>query len=142
MSILKSVKLVSSAAIAAAMVGSFSGSSNASRLAISEVKLMTQNPNNSSNEIRKNDLNEIILPEHMLKKIEEMERKAQREQAEASAIKMAQKTPKEREEMEKERKRLDEIEFAPETRTKEEVMREEERAIKIFDELKAKRKRD
>ena len=103
---------------------------------------MTQSSNNSLSEFRKNDLNEIILPEHVLKKIAEIERKDKHEQAEASAIRMAQKTPKEREEMEKERKSLDEIEFAPETRTKEEIIREEERAIKIFDELTAKRKRD
>lgn len=102
---------------------------------------MTQNSNNSSNEIKKNGLNEVILADYVLNKIEEMERKVHHEQAEASAIRMAQKTPKEREEMEKERKRLDEIEFAPETRTKEEIMREEERAIRIFDELKAIRKR-
>lgn len=135
MSILKSVKLVLSVAIASAMVGSFSGSSNASRFATSEVKLMTQNSNNSSKE------NEIKLPDNVLKQVEEMERKARQEQAEAFAREMAQKTPKEREEMEKERKRLKEIEFAPETRTEEEIKREDERATRIFDELKAKRKR-
>lgn len=100
------------------------------------VKPMTQNSSHRSKE------NEIKLPDNVLKKIEEMERKAQHEQAEASAKKMAQKTPKGREEMEKERKRLDEIESAPETRTKEEIQQAEERAIRIFDEFKAKRKRD
>ncbi len=67
-----------------------------------------------------------------------MERKARQEQAEAFAREMAHKTPKQREEMEKERKRLEEIEFAPETKTEEELKREDERAIKIFDQLKAK----
>jgi hypothetical protein len=95
---------------------------------------MTQNSSNSSKE------NEIRLPDNVLKKIEEIERKARKEQAEASARKMAQRTPNQREEMEKERKRLEEIEFAPETKTEEELKREDERAIKIFDQLKAKNK--
>lgn len=121
-------------AIASAMVGFFSGSSNASRLVPSEVKLMTQNSNNSSKE------NEIRLPDNVLKKVEEIERKARQERAKESARKMVQRTPKQREEMEKERKRLEEIEFAPETKTEEELKREDERAIKIFDQLKAKNK--
>ncbi len=95
---------------------------------------MTQNSNHSSKE------NEIILPDNVLKKIEEMERKAQQDQADAFAREMAQRTPKQRQEMEEERKRLEEIEFAPETKTEEELKREDERAIRIFDELKAKRK--
>ena len=95
---------------------------------------MTQNSNNSAKE------NEIRLPDNVLKQVEEMERKARQERAEAFAREMAHKTPKQREEMEKERKRLEEIEFAPETKTEEELKREEERAIKIFNQLKAKKK--
>lgn len=132
MLILKLGKLVLSMAIVPAMVGFFSISSHANRLAPSEVKLMTQNSNDSAKE------NEIQLPDNLLKQVEAMEKKARRERAEASARRMAQKTPKQREEMEKERKKLEEIEFAPETRTEEEIRREDERAIKIFDQLKPK----
>ena len=59
------------------------------------------------------------------------------ERAEASARRMVQKTPKQKEEMENERKRLEEIEFAPETRTEEEIKQEDKRAIRIFNQVKA-----
>lgn len=101
---------------------------------------MTQNSNNSSKE------NEIRLPDKVQKQVEEMERemgrKAQQDRTDAFAREMERKTPKERQEMEEEIKRLKEANYAPETRTEEELKREDERVIRIFDELKAKRKRE
>lgn len=76
--------------------------------------------------------NEIRLPDNVLKQIEEVERKARQEQAEAFARDMARKTPKEREAAEKERKRLKEAELAPEVKTDEELRREDEKALKVF----------
>lgn len=87
-----------------------------------------------------NDSNEIKLPEQVLKQLEELERKAQQEANDAFAREMAQKAPEERDELEQEMKRLKETKFAPETRTEAELEQEDERAIKIFNELKAKRK--
>jgi hypothetical protein len=95
---------------------------------------MTQNLNKSS------EGNEIKLPDDVLQKVEEMERKAQKERAESYARKMAEKTPTERAEVESERKKLEELEFAAETKTEAELQREDEKAIEIFDRLKLKNK--
>ncbi|MBW4557426.1 MAG: hypothetical protein KME59_16080 [Trichormus sp. ATA11-4-KO1] len=134
MSILESSKLALPLAIASVVIFCHSNSSNTTTLASSEAKLMAQNSNKGSSN------NEIRLPDNVLKQIEEMERKARQEQADAFARDMARKTPKEREAAEKERKRLKEVELAPEVKTDEELRREDERAIKVLRELKAKKK--
>lgn len=140
MSISNLGSLALSIAIASAMVGSISNSSTANRPVISETELMTQNSNSRSNEIKKNDLGELILPDKVQQQVEEVEKKARQEQAERSARRMAQRTPKEREEMQKERKKLEEIERLPESRTEEEIKRDEEKAMDILNQLREKKK--
>lgn len=134
MSILKSSKLALPLTIASVVIVCYSSFSNTFTSVNSEAKLMAQ----SSNKGLSN--NEIRLPDNVLKQIEEVERKARQEQAEAFARDMARKTPKEKEAAEKERKRLKEAELAPEVKTDEELRREDERAIKVLRELKAKKK--
>jgi hypothetical protein len=67
-----------------------------------------------------------------------MEKNARQERTKVSERRMAQKAPKQREEMEKERKKLEEIEFALETRTEEEIKQDDEKTISIFNRFKAK----
>lgn len=140
MTILRSAKLVLPIVIALATVGLLSNSSGANRNVTSGAKLMAQNSDNDSKK------SEIRLPDKVQKQVEDVERetqrKALREREEASAREMSRKTPKEREEMEKEVQTVRDAKYAPERRTEEELKREDERAIKILNELKAKRQRE
>jgi hypothetical protein len=95
---------------------------------------MSQNSNKGSSN------NEIRLPDNVSKQIEEIERKARQEHTDGVARDSARKTPKERESEEKERKKLKDAELAPETRTDEELRREDERVIKLLREMRAKQK--
>jgi hypothetical protein len=76
------------------------------------------------------------------KQVEKMEKdmaeKAQQKRAEEFEREMAKKTPEEREEIEKEIKKLKETKYAPETRSEEELKKEDERVIKILDELRGR----
>lgn len=134
MSILKSGTLVLSLAIASVVIVCNSSFSNTPVLVNGEAKLMSQNSNKGSSN------NEIRLPDNVSKQIEEIERKARQEHADGVARDSARKTPKERESEEKERKKLKDAELAPETRTDEELRREDERAIKLLREMRAKQK--
>lgn len=140
MTISRSAKLVLPTAIALATVGLLSNSSGANRNVTNGAKLMAQNLDNDSKR------SEIRLPDKVQRQVEDMEREAQRkalqEREEASAREMSRKTPKEREEMEKEVQTVRDAKYAPERRTEEELKREDERAIKILNELKAKRQRE
>lgn len=140
MALLKSIKLVLPTAIALATVVLLSSSSTANRTAISGAKLMTQNSNSDSSR------NGVRLPDEAQKRLEAIERevskKDQQDREEAFAREMARKTPKEREDMEREIKKIRDNKYAPERKTEEELKREDERAIKILNELKAKRQRE
>jgi hypothetical protein len=104
-----------------------------------EVKLMTQNPDKNLKD------KEIRLPDKVQKQVEKMEKdmaeKAQQKRADEFEREMAKKTPEEREEKEKEIKKVKETKYAPETRSEEELKKEDERAIKILDELSAQEKK-
>jgi hypothetical protein len=103
-----------------------------------EVKLMTQNPGNNSKDT------EIRLPDNVLKQVEKMEKDAakrsQQKRADEFAKEMAKKTPKEREEIERQLKKLNENKYAPETKSEEELKKEDERAIRMLDEFAQEKK--
>jgi hypothetical protein len=88
---------------------------------------------------RNPDPNEVRLPEHLQRQLEENEREVQRGVDQASARRVAQMTATERAEAERERRRWREIESAPERRTEEQIRRDEERAIRLLDESRARR---
>jgi hypothetical protein len=131
-------KPVISTIVASATIGFFCDSLNASNYMTNEVKLMTQNPGNNSKDT------EIRLPDNVLKQVEKMKKDAakrsQQKRADEFAKEMAKKTPKEREEIEKQLKKLNENKYAPETKSEEELKKEDESAIRMLNEFAREKK--
>jgi type IV secretory pathway VirB10-like protein len=136
---LKLGRLLFSTIVALATIGFFCGTLKARKFMTNEIKLMTQNPDKNSKD------KEIKLPDNVQKQVEKMEKdmakKAQQKRADEFEREMAKKTPEEREEKEKEIKRLKETKYASETRSEEELQKEDERAIRILDELSTQEKK-
>jgi hypothetical protein len=97
-------------------------------LEFNEAKPMTQQPDKNQKEIQ--------LPDRMWKEIEEHAKKVQQQRTEDWAKELAQKPPKEREEIEKELKRMKETKFAPESRTEEELRLEDEKIMKQLEKMR------
>jgi hypothetical protein len=124
----KLIKLVLLVSISSSIVVFFSSSMSANKLGASEAKLMTQKTDKNQKEIQ--------LPDHVWKEIEERDKKVQQKRNEDQAKELAKKPPKEREEIEKELKRMKEMEFAPESRTEEELRLEDERVMKQLEKMR------
>lgn len=97
---------------------------------------MAQKPDKDPKENKASEVKPIKLPDEIWREIEELERKAQQKLNEAQARELARKTPKEREEIEKEIKKEKETKYAPERRTEEELKLEDERIMKQLDKMK------
>jgi hypothetical protein len=89
---------------------------------------MTQKPDKNQKEMQ--------LSDHVWKEIEERDKRVQQQQNEDQAKELAKKPPKEREEIEKELKRIKETQFAPESRTEEELRLEDERIMKQLEKMR------
>jgi hypothetical protein len=89
---------------------------------------MTQQPDKNQKEIQ--------LPDYIWKELEERDKEAQQKRNEDWAKELAQKPPKEREEIEKELKRMKETKFAPESRTEEELRLEDEKIMKQLEKMR------
>jgi hypothetical protein len=85
---------------------------------------------------------EVQLSDIQVKVIEELENKARREEAERSARAVMRQSPQEREGRARERRKLEQIESAPDRRTEQGIARDEERAMRISDQMRRGLNRD
>jgi hypothetical protein len=133
--ILKSTQIVLVASIISVIIVSFPTIADAVKSidSNSEAKQMAEDQR------RNPETNEIRLPEHLRRQLEENERAVQRGVDQASARRTAQMTATERTEAEQERRRWRESESAPERRTEEKIRQDEERAIRLLDESRTRR---
>jgi hypothetical protein len=135
--ILKSIQILLVASVIATVVILFSTVSYAVKSveSNSEAKQMSENPR------RNPETNEIRFPEHVQRRIEEIEREEDRRANQNRARQNARMTAAERAAIEQERARWIESgrEYAPDTRTERQRRLDEERAIRAADEDRARR---
>lgn len=126
----KTIKLILSISIASSIIVFFAGFTNANKSKINGIRLMAQKPDKDPKENRPSEVKPIKLPDEIWRGIEERDRKVQQKRNEDQARELARKTPKEREEIEKEIKKEKNTKHAPERRTEEELKLEDERIMK------------
>jgi hypothetical protein len=85
---------------------------------------------------------EVQLSDIQMKVIEEIENKARKRKDERSAREMMQRSLQERERIVREKRELEQIESAPERRTEQEIARDEERAMRVSDQMRKGLNRD
>jgi hypothetical protein len=97
---------------------------------------MVQRSDKNFQEDRDSEAKPIKLPDRIWKEIEERDRKVQQKQNEDREKELANKPPKEREQIEKELKRIKDNKFAPDKRTEEELKLEDEKVMKQLDKMR------
>lgn len=132
----KMIKLILPISIASSIIVFFTGFTNANKSGINGTRLTVQKPDEAPKENRASEVKHIKLPDEIWREIEERDRKAQQKRNEDQARELARKTPKEREEIEKEIKKEKETKYAPERRTEEELKLEDERIMKQLDRMR------